>query len=251
MRKGILCVALGLAAILAAGPAQAQTPSQGGDGWKHTIALYAVGSGLSGKASIGQLDVDVDLSFSDILDHLEMGGMLAYRGEKGKMAVMANAAFMGLGATKDLPGGGTGELDADQTFVEGDFAWRVTKHWETYFGLRGYDLDNAIEIRPSGLPIQAADDRESWVDPLVGMRFSAPLGKKWEMAVRGDIGGWGIGSDLAWQVLAHFDWKLTDHFGLDFGYIILDIDYEHGTGPDFFAYDVTMSGPLAAASFTF
>ena len=61
----------------------------------------------------------------------------------------------------------------------------------------------------------------------------------------------GLGSDLAWQAMAHFDWRISPHFGAAFGYVILDIDYDDGNGSDYFLYDIAAQGPMAAVTFTF
>jgi hypothetical protein len=232
-------------------PAAAQGASAASGGWKHTVVVYALGAGMSGEASVGSLDADVDLSLSEILENLEAGGMLAYRGERGNWAVTANAVFIGLGATKDLPIGTSAEVDFDELVVEVDGSWRFAKRWELYFGLRAVDIDATLEVRPVFGSNQTASASKKWVDPLVGLRLDVPMGEKWMFVGRGDVGGFGVGSDLAWQATAHFDWRISKHCGATFGYIALDMDYEDGEGSDFFRYDILAAGPFAGATFTF
>ena len=40
---------------------------------------------------------------------------------------------------------------------------------------------------------------ETWVDPIIIGRVKFPAGKKWLFQLRADVGGFGIGSDFAWQ----------------------------------------------------
>jgi len=248
-------VALILAvSVLAGGAAFAQTakPAAGGkESWQHTAAVYLLAAGMSGKSSIGNLDADVDVSFSEILENLEIGGMAAYRGTNGQWSVMVNSLFIGLGVTKDLPLGGAAEVDFDQAMLEVDGGWRLAKSLELYFGLRVTDIDMDLEVRPAIGADQIADDRHSWVDPLVGLRCEVPMGAKWSFIGRADVGGFGVGSDFAWQALTHFDWHISKHFGVAFGYVALDMDYEDGEGSDFFKYDIVATGPFAAATFSF
>jgi hypothetical protein len=241
------------ASVLADGAAFAQTNSSapGKDGWQHTAALYLLGAGMSGRSAIGPIDADVDVSFSEILNNLQLGGMAAYRGTNGKWSVMANSLFIGLGITKDLPLGGSAEVDFNQSMLEVDGGWRFAKGLELYFGLRGNDIDMDIEVRPITGTIRTAGDRHSWVDPLVGLRYEVPMGSKWTFVGRGDVGGFGVGSDFAWQAMTHFDWRISKHCGAAFGYVALDMDYEDGEGNDFFKYDILASGPFAAATFAF
>ena len=206
---------------------------------------------MSGSAAIGSLGVDVDLSFSDIVNQMEAAGMAAYRGHGDTWGAMANVSYVGLGATKDLPLGGTAEADIDQTIVDGEATRRCAKGLEYYFGARAVDLDSHLELRPvvgAGRKDQA---RQTWVDPLVGLRYETSLGGRWRFVGRADIGGFDVGSHLAWQVLTHFDWLISPHVGAAFGYVLLDIDYHDGQGRDFFKYDIRSEGPLAALTFTF
>jgi len=229
-------------------PAVSTAPA---DAWKQEVALYVAAVGMTGRAGVGGVEADVDLSFSEIMDQLEAAGMIAYRAEKGDWAVFANAIFMGLGATKDLRFGGTAEADFDETIFEVDGAWRFAKRWEVYGGARLVDIDASLELRPVTGTTVDADGSRSWVDPLVGLRYRSPLGEHWAFVGRADVGGFGVGSDLAWQALAHFDWRISKHWGAAFGYVLLDIDYDDGEGSDRFLYDIRSEGPLAAATISF
>jgi hypothetical protein len=246
------------ASALAAGSADAgasapsSTPATpAGDRWNHQVALYIAAVGMSGKSAIGPVEADVDLPFSEIMDHLESAGMIAYRADKGNWAILADGIFMGLGATKDLRFGGTAEADFDETLFDLSGAWRFTKHWELYGGVRLVDIDANLELRLINGTTLEADGSKTWVDPLVGLRYVTPIGKHWSFVGRADVGGFGVGSDFAWQVLTHFDWRISKHWGAAFGYVYLDIDYDDGDGQDYFLYDVAAQGPLAAATITF
>ena len=73
------------------------------------------------------------------------------------------------------------------------------------------------------------------------------LTEKLAFRVRGDIGGFdiGSGSDLTWNVLGGFGYSLSERTTLWLGYRILDVDYDDGSGSDLFEYDIDMSGPIA------
>ena len=78
-----------------------------------------------------------------------------------------------------------------------------------------------------------------------------PLGNSpLEFVGRGDIGGFGIGSDLAWQLATHLGVQVTDWLTILAGYRWLDIDYEDTEGTPF-VYDIQTSGAQAAAAFHF
>jgi hypothetical protein len=89
------------------------------------------------------------------------------------------------------------------------------------------------------------------VDPLVGGRIILPIGKRWSFYARGDVGGFGVGSDLSWNATVAFSVKATEHVSFQFGYRALDIDYEDGEGSDKFAFDAMLAGPGGAVTFHF
>ena len=70
----------------------------------------------------------------------------------------------------------------------------------------------------------------------------------------GDIGGFGVGSDITYNPIGTVGWDMTV-FGNDAtlhaGYRVLYQDYEDGSGADRFAYDVTTHGPMIGMNFQF
>jgi hypothetical protein len=89
------------------------------------------------------------------------------------------------------------------------------------------------------------------VDPVIGAIYTWPLSDDWTLNLRGDIGGFGVGSDFAWQGMATLRWQFSPRAALGVAYRYLDMDYEDGTGSNFFKYDMAMSGPAMGVIFTF
>jgi hypothetical protein len=85
------------------------------------------------------------------------------------------------------------------------------------------------------------------VDPFIGGRFIVKLADRWSLVARGDIGGFNVGSELAWNVIGTVDYRMTDHASLLVGYRHFDIDYEDGR----FSFDTVYTGPFLALNFTF
>ena len=251
----IVAFAVALSVVLTVSPAAAQsTPPQtapASEGWRHTLVLYGLGAGLSGETAVRGLEADVDVGFSDLLENLEAGGMAAWRGETDRWALMANAVFVGLGATKDGAGNTTADVDVDQAWLEFDGAYRFSNRFEVLFGARGMALDTTVEVRQPLLGSTERNAGKSWVDPVVGARFAVLIGKKWSFVGRGDVGGFGVGSDFTWQAVAHFDWRIGKTVGMVFGYQVLDVDYEDGEGSDLFRFDAAIAGPLVGVTFAF
>ena len=105
---------------------------------------------------------------------------------------------------------------------------------------------------PLGVDIEV-DKSKDWVDAIVGGRVQLDLSEKFTFSLRGDAGGFDIGSssDLVWNLVAALGYELSDRTTLWLGYRHLDIDYDDGSGSSLFEYDVEMTGPVFGLAILF
>lgn len=240
LRKAITTLAL----VAVASPASAAE-------WKHEIAPYLWGSGMNGATALGPVTADVDMSFGDILENLEMGFMGVYRASRDRLSVTVDGVYMGLGGSGRGPAGYVkADVDMDQTALEVDVGYEVLERLTVFGGLRYTDLSVAVDTT-GPLGEQSSDTSESWVDPVIGASYAIPFAEDWSLALRGDIGGFGVGSDFAWQGIATLRWQVAERVGVVAAYRYVDMDYESGKGSDYFKYDMAISGPALGAVFTF
>ena len=85
--------------------------------------------------------------------------------------------------------------------------------------------------------------------------FASSFAPGTSLILRGDVGGFGAGSDFSWQVLATYNWQLCTFGGhlIDgyLGYRALSVDYSQGSGTTEYKYDVLMQGPVMGATLHF
>src|SRR5215216_4079440 len=86
-----------------------------------------------------------------------------------------------------------------------------------------------------------------WFDPYVGLRTRYNFNKTFYTAVRGEIGGFGVGADLMWEVEGVVGINLTHCIFTEVGYRALGADYEN----DGLLFDVVMHGPQITTGITF
>ena len=91
----------------------------------------------------------------------------------------------------------------------------------------------------------ARDD--DWFDPYVGLRGRYNFNRTVYTAVRGEIGGFGVGADLMWQVEGVIGINLTRSIFTEIGYRALGADFEDNN----FVFDVVMHGPQITTGITF
>ncbi|MCC7256751.1 MAG: hypothetical protein IT486_00060 [Gammaproteobacteria bacterium] len=226
------------------------------DVWRHEATIYMIGASIDGEASIGSLDTSVDVGFDDILANLEFGAMLSYRGERGRWAVVGDVIYMALEQQDDgrgLFGRTRIKVEGDQLMTELDLSYAVAERLDVYGGLRYWQLDSELNVFGGGLLGQTltASETENWLDPVVGLRSEQPLGKRWTLVARGDVGGFSVGSDFTWHVTVYGAWAMTPRASLLVGYRHIDVDYDDGTGDGHFRWDVAQGGPAVGLTWRF
>ncbi|MBE0455543.1 MAG: hypothetical protein IBX58_18060 [Roseovarius sp.] len=95
---------------------------------------------------------------------------------------------------------------------------------------------------------------ESWIDPIFGASLTQSFLQHWNFKLRGDVGGFGINSNVTWSVTAGFgyDFPLGKVNSSAFlGYRAIGTDYSSGGQSDRFTWDVIFHGPLIGLSFSF
>ena len=260
----VAIVALLLLLPGAAGTASADEPVP--DGWHFTAAPYAWALGLEGEVGIGSLDADVDATFLDILDQSD--SLVALQGhieaQKNRFGVFVDGIYADIGVEFD---GDFISLDADQklTIIEGGGFYRMIDEvslWQQdASGAGAFSADALVGVRYTALEAELdssaevfGDDfehrfegRRDWIDPFVGGRLQLRLTDDIDLALRGDVGGFGVGSDFTWntQGLLGYRFLLFGKAAAAWaGYRALGQDYEEGCCQDRFEWDVILHGPV-------
>lgn len=108
------------------------------------------------------------------------------------------------------------------------------------------DLSKAINGKLNTLPTNVSTNKD-WVDPIVGVRAQWNINEKWFLAGKSDIGGFGVGSELAWTFQATVGYNFTEKVSAELGYRYLHTDYDN----DSFLYDVAQAGIYTSLNIKF
>ncbi|MDR3402573.1 MAG: hypothetical protein P4L99_08745 [Chthoniobacter sp.] len=106
-----------------------------------------------------------------------------------------------------------------------------------------HDLANAIKDQLN-TRVARTDD---WWDPFVGVRGHYDLSKAFYLTGRADIGGFGVGSELAWQVNAGIGCRVTRNLYSEMTYRLYDVNYRR----DGLIFDVLTHGIELSAGINF
>ena len=88
---------------------------------------------------------------------------------------------------------------------------------------------------------------QNWVDPVLGARFRLNLNKGLFLNLKGDAGGFGVGSQLTYQIYAGAGKEFKKRYAAFLGYRYLYVDYSSGG----FLYRVHMSGLVTGFNIRF
>ena len=207
------------------------------DGWQWRLApLYLWGVNISGDQTIGTTTVPLELKFEDIFNNLEGVFTANFEGMyNNRWGFMVDFSYIDIKGSQ-----GPLSVKFQNILAEADGLYRVIRgkhNLDFVFGLRYTDQETKVEPTPVNIS-------QSWTDPIVGMRWWWSFADRWSLIVRGDIGGFGVGSDLTWQALGVVDWQPFKNVSFAGGYRALYQDYEDGSGPSLFKYKATLHGPL-------
>lgn len=227
--------------------------------WTFEIEPYAMATTISGDASVGRATgVEVDVDMSDILETLELAGMLHFEAHSSNgWGVALDYAFMDLNADISGQRGGVVDTDVRQGVLEALLMRRselANGQLDVMGGFRWWDNDIDVEVDPALLPgTTEFDVEEDWFDLVVGLRWTSTINEQWTMQLRGDIGGLGLEADFTSTLAASFRFAMSQSVDLDLQYKATWVDYKSGSrgNPGYFQYDTVTHGPVIGFIFKF
>jgi hypothetical protein len=256
--------------------------------WVLSFTPYGWLVGLNGTSTVKGRTTDVSVDFSQVLDHLDGPPWMSYvEARNGRFALYNDTIYAPLGAdasrTKSLGGlslDATLGADIELTIIEVGAVYEIAKWWhgggggafarstaiDLLAGARYWHQDASINLALTGTlntaGLSVTGNRAigrsggvDWVDPLVGLRLRHQLAPGQELVLRGDIGGFDVGSQFSWNVLAAYSWRIGVHNGATYsgllGYRALSADYEQGSGATRYEYNATLHGPIVGLTVNF
>lgn len=155
----------------------------------------------------------------------------------------------GINTRNILFSGGTGGLVIDTGTAM--FFYRPIAQPDQYLdvglGVRAWGLSGGITLNQGLLPSFAVTSGVSWADPLIGVRYHHDLPNGTGVTAYGDIGGFGLGAHIDWQLMGTFDFPVNSWLSLHGGFRSLNFAY----GLPRSGLDVHLNGPILLATLRF
>ncbi len=208
----------------------------GDDGLRWQITPYVLAANIAGDVTMGRAaGVPVEVDTGQILDHLDIGGMLHAEVWYQRWGFLAEVVGMKLSdsVTATGPAGQTSltaDVEITEMVYEAALAYRLTSDEritaDLVAGARIWDLSTKVNL--SGAHVENGISQDDlWVDPLLGARALWRFADRWSLIGRGDIGGFGVGSDFAWNASAYVGFEAAHWCTLVLGYRAIGVDYDN------------------------
>lgn len=268
----ILVIFLALGSLAAS--AYAQTTVSGaaknaagnsGGPWSFSITPYLWAVSMDSKVTVGDYSASSSMSFSDIMKDLQVGGLMHMEARKGRFGFFADPIYLKMrqDTTFQRAYSGTAPpprrditLTIDSWLVEFGVIYEAGK-WQLddrhggrsasldiYGGGRYWYMHTSLDTSGPVSPTKTV----SFVDPMIGLSFKTDLTERMVLNLRGDIGGFSVGSDFSWSAAALFGYRFTPDITGFLGYRALYLDYKTSDSP---RINMTMQGPITGIEFKF
>ncbi len=253
-------------------------------GWTYRVTPYGWLTSINGTQTVRGRSVKIDASFIDIVEKSDslVALMGAFEARNGPLALYNDLVWTKIGIdgsnirSRSLAPGVTGtlgtnnSLDFQMAIVEVGAAYEVLRSGPLAFDVLGgarywyqeadlsLDVTRTVDtgdLELAGGRAIARSGSVDWVDPVIGARIRYAPAPGHELFLRGDIGGFGVGSDFSWQAIGGYGFEFGTYHGIAFsgviGYRALSVDYAQGEGRRRYEFDAIQHGPILGISARF
>ena len=222
------------------------------DPWKFSFTPFVWITGQEGEVATlpPAAPADIDISFSDVVDSLDISLMALLEARKGRVGLFSELFYIGISEDVDTPGPFYSEAEFEQDFfgltlgASYAFLQNNSSFIDALVGVRLWFLDTDLELEPDLLSATKTSESENWEDYIIGVKGRHKLSEHWY------INGWGAiaiagESDSAWDVMGGIQYLRNRKMHFTLGYRHQEVDYDNSD----FLFDVEMSGPILGATF--
>ena len=258
--------------------------------WRFGITSYGWAINIAGSLTARGQTVDVNASFIDLVQKSDslLAWMSYFEADKGRVGFYGDLVWTRLGFSRStaayrnpLPGlqlsaTANAALVTDLVIAEIGGLYEVHR-WpgsdgsftavDALLGFRYWNSTASVSVdalatanyAPLGLGASrqfgvSLSNTMQWVDPLVGLRLRHQFTPHQNIMVRGDIGGFGLGSQLTWQALGvySYEWQADRvRIAAVVGYRAIGVNYSTGSGFDANGMNLVFHGPVIGIGLRF
>jgi hypothetical protein len=240
---------------------------------------------LKGEQTVRGRTFDVDASFIDIVEESDTLAALmgTFEVRNGPFTLYGDLVWSKVELSRNeartrermspLVGPVSATLEADlgltieMSIVEGGASYELMRLGPLAFDVLGsvrywhqqadasLDLTltaDVADLQLVGSQAFARSGSVAWINPLIGGRLRYEVAPGHQLFLRGDVGGFGAGSDFPWQAIGGYGFDFAQWGNVTFsgvlGYRALYVDYSEGEERSRYQFDMLQHGPVLGVS---
>lgn len=194
-----------------------------------SVSPYLWFPGVHGSVGANEESVAIHASAGDLLSHFRFGLMGVAELSYKRIVIPVDFMWVRLGDDKAIPDiNDVANFKAQEFILTPKIGYRVIDNKmikvDGLAGFRYWHFGQSVSFTSSDNNFSTS---QNWVDPLVGARFLVNLSPKVVVTIAGDVGGWGAGSQLDYQIVGLLGYRLKPALILQAGYRYLYVDYRN------------------------
>jgi hypothetical protein len=229
-------------------PAPPTAGSTAAGEWHFIVTPYLWFPGIHGTVGDFNREVGVHASAVDLLSHFRFGLMGTAEARRGPIVLPLDIFWVRLrdDGAKPFPNipASSADFKADLFILTPKVGLRLLSEekvkCDVLAGFRYWHFNQDVAFRSTPVNLNFSRSQDL-VDPVVGTRIETDLSKKFVMTLAGDVGGWGTGSTLEYQLVGILGYRIKENWTLQAGYRYLSLDWSRG-GANQAIFDVALSG---------
>ncbi len=235
-------------------PATGPLPAAAQERWEISVTPYAWLMDVEGTVAAlpGQPPVDISVSWQDVLEDVDAGGMLLFGARRSGWMIRGDLLYAETSSGTSRTSGFLRSIDVANDFgFAGLSVGRVVEEGgrhdlAVHVGFRAWWFRTDVRIGTAlPTPIALSGDA-SWIDPMIGAVGRYELSDTWTLTGSAELGGFGLGADIAAGFMLAADYAVRDWVSLGIGWRHIYVDYD-----DELEYRVHHTGPVFGASVRF
>lgn len=219
-------------------------------GWSGQVTAYGWGAGISGdfRPTPGSAELSFDNSFSDLLEDLDAAFFMTGLARQDRLVLFFDLSYTSSSRSGRVPPGITasGEVKMRSATLAAGRRYRATERTavDLLGGARIWRVDGSVGVPLAGVAIAR---EANFVDPIVALRVNTELSERWSLLGYLDVGGFGVGSNMTWQVAVTANYRMNENLYISGGWRHLYVDYDE-SGAEF---EGSMTGPILGVTWQF
>jgi len=210
------------------------------------LTPYLWAPSVEGEVKVDGIGGDTEDEGGSALDYLSGAAMLSFEAQRGPWSILGDVVWAEFSqeGVLDGPLATPFEVENDDLLLglgaAYSFSRSASTNFEALFGLRYFHVD--LNLDPEGDPDRSAS--ADLLDPFVGVRGRIGGDTGLFGLAYGDIGGFGVSSDLTWQIIGGVGWA-WDWGDVRLGWREVGYDFDSSG----ILYDLTAGGVFLGVTF--